>query len=173
MHRILCIGLRKTLVDDLKVVKGKEDWGLFIDSCFTHCQTPFRISWDSPISPRLENKVLCTSSLSATCYIGILICLFVLPSRRSQSLLEIGTSAEAKKQNISTASIHATLHAAPCCLHNLGTPNNELHWDSNSCLLTRIYHILAKCSCTAVPDLCRAMQVIWRLAQSKETKVSE
>ncbi|CAM0912391.1 unnamed protein product [Alopecurus aequalis] len=49
-------GLRKTLVDDLKVVEGKEDWGLFIDSCFTHCQTPFRISWGSPISPRLGTK---------------------------------------------------------------------------------------------------------------------
>uniref|UniRef100_A0ACD5XWJ3 Uncharacterized protein n=1 Tax=Avena sativa TaxID=4498 RepID=A0ACD5XWJ3_AVESA len=51
-------GLRKTLVDDLKAVKGKEDWGIFIDSCFAHCQTPFRISWDSPISPRLGNKTI-------------------------------------------------------------------------------------------------------------------
>ncbi|KQK19774.1 pectin acetylesterase 5 [Brachypodium distachyon] len=49
-------GFRETLVNDLKVVQDKEDWGLFIDSCFTHCQTPFRISWDSPISPRLQNK---------------------------------------------------------------------------------------------------------------------
>ncbi|KAM0921406.1 hypothetical protein ACQ4PT_006881 [Festuca glaucescens] len=51
-------GLRKTLIDDLKVVECKEDWGFFIDSCFTHCQTPFRISWDSPISPRLGNKTI-------------------------------------------------------------------------------------------------------------------
>jgi hypothetical protein len=102
LHASYCIyiGLRKTLVDDLKVVEGKEDWGFFIDSCFAHCQTPFRISWDSPISPRLGNKVFYSFSVDATCSIGVLgliFCLFVLPSRRSQRLLEIGTLAEAKK----------------------------------------------------------------------------
>ncbi|XP_044962472.1 pectin acetylesterase 5-like [Hordeum vulgare subsp. vulgare] len=51
-------GFRKTLVDDLKLIQNKEEWGLFIDSCFTHCQTPFRISWDSLISPRLGNKTI-------------------------------------------------------------------------------------------------------------------
>ncbi|XBI76669.1 hypothetical protein VPH35_069873 [Triticum aestivum] len=51
-------GFRKTMVGDLKVVQDKEEWGLFIDSCFTHCQKPFKISWDSPISPRLGNKTI-------------------------------------------------------------------------------------------------------------------
>uniref|UniRef100_M8B4E1 Pectin acetylesterase n=1 Tax=Aegilops tauschii TaxID=37682 RepID=M8B4E1_AEGTA len=54
----LASGFRKTMVGDLKVVQDKEEWGLFIDSCFTHCQTPFKISWDSPISPRLGNKTI-------------------------------------------------------------------------------------------------------------------
>nr|CAB3475067.1 unnamed protein product [Digitaria exilis] len=51
-------GFRKKLVQDLKVAEGKSDWGLFIDSCFSHCQTPFNISWHSPISPRLGNKTI-------------------------------------------------------------------------------------------------------------------
>nr|CAB3475069.1 unnamed protein product [Digitaria exilis] len=56
---ILCAaGFRKKLVSELKVAEDKRDWGLFIDSCFTHCQTPFRISWISRISPRLHNKTI-------------------------------------------------------------------------------------------------------------------
>ncbi|GJM92224.1 hypothetical protein PR202_ga08667 [Eleusine coracana subsp. coracana] len=48
----------KKLISELKVAEEKKDWGLFIDSCFTHCQTPFRISWNSQISPRLGNKTI-------------------------------------------------------------------------------------------------------------------
>ncbi|XP_034594424.1 pectin acetylesterase 5 isoform X2 [Setaria viridis] len=51
-------GFRKKLVSELKVAEHNRDWGLFIDSCFTHCQTPFRISWISRISPRLGNKTI-------------------------------------------------------------------------------------------------------------------
>jgi hypothetical protein len=50
-------GFRKKLVSKLKVAEDKRNWGLFIDSCFTHCQTPFNISWHSPISPRLDDRV--------------------------------------------------------------------------------------------------------------------
>ncbi|XP_035817808.1 pectin acetylesterase 5 isoform X3 [Zea mays] len=49
-------GFKKKLVSELKVAEDNKDWGLFIDSCFTHCQTPFDITWNSPISPRLGNK---------------------------------------------------------------------------------------------------------------------
>ncbi|EMS61915.1 hypothetical protein TRIUR3_01657 [Triticum urartu] len=49
-------GLRNKMVNDLKVVEDKEDWGMFIDSCFTHCQSLSGVSWHSPTSPRLENK---------------------------------------------------------------------------------------------------------------------
>ncbi|KAG2602496.1 hypothetical protein PVAP13_5KG693150 [Panicum virgatum] len=51
-------GFRKKLVSELKVAEDKRDWGLFIDSCFTHCQSPFRISWISPDSPILGNKTI-------------------------------------------------------------------------------------------------------------------
>jgi hypothetical protein len=50
------IGFRNSMVNDLKVVGDKEDWGMFIDSCFTHCQTLYGLSWNSPLSPRLGNK---------------------------------------------------------------------------------------------------------------------
>uniref|UniRef100_A0A0D9YII3 Pectin acetylesterase n=1 Tax=Oryza glumipatula TaxID=40148 RepID=A0A0D9YII3_9ORYZ len=49
---------RNKFVDDIEVVKDKKDWGLFIDSCFTHCQTPFDISWNSQASPVLGNKTV-------------------------------------------------------------------------------------------------------------------
>ncbi|VAH86560.1 unnamed protein product [Triticum turgidum subsp. durum] len=51
-------GFMDTMVDALKVVEDKEDWGLFIDSCFTHCQSIFGLSWNSAISPRLGNKTI-------------------------------------------------------------------------------------------------------------------
>uniref|UniRef100_A0A0E0N647 Pectin acetylesterase n=1 Tax=Oryza rufipogon TaxID=4529 RepID=A0A0E0N647_ORYRU len=51
-------GFRNKFVDDIEVVKDKKDWGLFIDSCFTHCQTPFDISWNSQASPVLGNKTV-------------------------------------------------------------------------------------------------------------------
>ncbi|XP_062228180.1 pectin acetylesterase 5-like [Phragmites australis] len=51
-------GFRKKIISELKVAEDNKDWGLFIDSCFTHCQTPFRISWNSRLSPRLGNKTI-------------------------------------------------------------------------------------------------------------------
>ncbi|KAL6614026.1 hypothetical protein ACP70R_036296 [Stipagrostis hirtigluma subsp. patula] len=51
-------GYRKKFISELKVAEAKMDWGLFIDSCFTHCQTPFKISWHSQNSPRLGNKTI-------------------------------------------------------------------------------------------------------------------
>jgi len=57
-------GYRNKLIHELKAAEGKRDWGLFIDSCSTHCQTPFSSSWHSPTSPRLGNKV---RSISQNC----------------------------------------------------------------------------------------------------------
>lgn len=55
---ILCVvGFKNKLVSEMKVAEDNKNWGLFIDSCFTHCQTPFHITWHSPISPRLGDKV--------------------------------------------------------------------------------------------------------------------
>ncbi|CAO1944110.1 unnamed protein product, partial [Urochloa humidicola] len=47
---------KNKLVSELKIAEDNKNWGLFIDSCFTHCQIPFNISWHSPISPRLGDK---------------------------------------------------------------------------------------------------------------------
>ncbi|XP_062207738.1 pectin acetylesterase 5-like [Phragmites australis] len=52
------LGFWKKFIKDLKVAEDKRDWGLFIDSCFNHCQTPFNISWHSRISLRLGNKTI-------------------------------------------------------------------------------------------------------------------
>ncbi|XP_047065413.1 pectin acetylesterase 5-like [Lolium rigidum] len=49
---------RNTMVNELKVVYDKKGWGMFIDSCFTHCQTIYGISWNSPVSPRLGNETI-------------------------------------------------------------------------------------------------------------------
>ncbi|KAM0831738.1 hypothetical protein ACQ4PT_065337 [Festuca glaucescens] len=51
-------GFKNTMVDALKVTGYKKDWGLFIDSCFTHCQTLSDVSWNSAVSPRLGNKTI-------------------------------------------------------------------------------------------------------------------
>uniref|UniRef100_A0A0E0JS21 Pectin acetylesterase n=1 Tax=Oryza punctata TaxID=4537 RepID=A0A0E0JS21_ORYPU len=51
-------GFRKKFVDGIKVVEDKKDWGLFIDSCFMHCQTKYNISWSSQFSPVLGNKTV-------------------------------------------------------------------------------------------------------------------
>ncbi|CAL4953299.1 unnamed protein product [Urochloa decumbens] len=51
-------GFRSKLIRELKVAEGKRDWGLFIDSCFTHCQTQWNGSWHSSTSPRLGNKTI-------------------------------------------------------------------------------------------------------------------
>ncbi|CAO1946863.1 unnamed protein product [Urochloa humidicola] len=51
-------GFRSELIRDLEVAEGKRDWGLFIDSCFTHCQTQWNGTWHSPTSPRLGNMTV-------------------------------------------------------------------------------------------------------------------
>ncbi|CAD6228780.1 unnamed protein product [Miscanthus lutarioriparius] len=61
-------GFREKMVEDLKVAQHKRGWGLFIDSCFNHCQTPFRITWHSPISLRLGNKTI--ADAVADWYVG-------------------------------------------------------------------------------------------------------
>ncbi|CAL4960046.1 unnamed protein product [Urochloa decumbens] len=51
-------GFRQKLIHELKAAKDKEDWGMFIDSCFTHCQTQSSGTWHSPTSPRLGYKTV-------------------------------------------------------------------------------------------------------------------
>ncbi|CAD6235538.1 unnamed protein product [Miscanthus lutarioriparius] len=51
-------GFRREFIRELKVAEGERDWGLFIDSCYTHCQTQSSDSWHSPTSPRLGNQTV-------------------------------------------------------------------------------------------------------------------
>nr|CAB3475066.1 unnamed protein product [Digitaria exilis] len=51
-------GFRNTFISELKVAKGRQDWGLFIDSCFTHCQTQSSTLWHSSNSPRIGNQTI-------------------------------------------------------------------------------------------------------------------
>ncbi|KAJ1282877.1 hypothetical protein BS78_03G085100 [Paspalum vaginatum] len=51
-------GFRKAMVDDLEAAEGNTNISWFIDSCFTHCQTLFDNSWNSPVAPSLGDKIL-------------------------------------------------------------------------------------------------------------------
>uniref|UniRef100_A0A452XMY0 Pectin acetylesterase n=1 Tax=Aegilops tauschii subsp. strangulata TaxID=200361 RepID=A0A452XMY0_AEGTS len=55
-------GFREELHDAMREIKQKKDWGIFIDSCFIHCQTLNSVTWHSPSSPRVNNKVSHLSS---------------------------------------------------------------------------------------------------------------
>ncbi|KAM3406178.1 hypothetical protein ACQJBY_000311 [Aegilops geniculata] len=51
-------GFREELHDAMREIKQKKDWGIFIDSCFIHCQTLDSVTWHSPSSPRVNNKTM-------------------------------------------------------------------------------------------------------------------
>jgi len=57
-------GFRKALLDAINEFKNRRDWGMFIDSCFIHCQSMKAITWHSPSAARINNKV----SPSLSCY---------------------------------------------------------------------------------------------------------
>ncbi|KAL6619670.1 hypothetical protein ACP70R_034809 [Stipagrostis hirtigluma subsp. patula] len=49
-------GFRKKLHDAISELRQKRDWGIYINSCFVHCQTLNSLTWHSPSSPRVNNK---------------------------------------------------------------------------------------------------------------------
>ncbi|TVU37071.1 hypothetical protein EJB05_19038 [Eragrostis curvula] len=49
-------GFRKELLDAISELKNKRDWGMFIDSCFIHCQSMNTLTWHSPSATRINNK---------------------------------------------------------------------------------------------------------------------
>ncbi|KAI5682364.1 hypothetical protein M9H77_03592 [Catharanthus roseus] len=51
-------GFRKSLLDKLGEFQQNEEGGMFINSCFAHCQTWMAETWHSPTSPRINNKNL-------------------------------------------------------------------------------------------------------------------
>ncbi|XP_062181451.1 pectin acetylesterase 5-like isoform X2 [Phragmites australis] len=51
-------GFRKDLHDAISELKQKGDWGIYINSCFVHCQSLNSFTWHSPSSPRVNNKTI-------------------------------------------------------------------------------------------------------------------
>nr|CAB3503483.1 unnamed protein product [Digitaria exilis] len=49
-------GFRKALLDAINEFKNRRGWGMFIDSCFIHCQSMKAITWHSPSAARINNK---------------------------------------------------------------------------------------------------------------------
>ncbi|KAL1546342.1 [Wnt protein] O-palmitoleoyl-L-serine hydrolase [Salvia divinorum] len=51
-------GYRNSLLRTLNGFQKKPKWGMFINSCFIHCQTWAAGRWHSPTSPRINNKTI-------------------------------------------------------------------------------------------------------------------
>uniref|UniRef100_A0A1J3JVP0 Pectin acetylesterase n=1 Tax=Noccaea caerulescens TaxID=107243 RepID=A0A1J3JVP0_NOCCA len=54
-------GFRSSLMDAIGKFHQSKVGGMFIDSCFSHCQTTRSMTWHSPTSPRIENKTIAQS----------------------------------------------------------------------------------------------------------------
>jgi len=50
-------GYRTSMLNALSEFQRKKDAGMFVNSCYIHCQTFKDITWHSPTSPRIKNKV--------------------------------------------------------------------------------------------------------------------
>ncbi|KAL6503181.1 hypothetical protein OROHE_023810 [Orobanche hederae] len=51
-------GYRNSLLKTLSEIRGNLKVGVFINSCFVHCQTWAAETWHSPTSPRINNKTV-------------------------------------------------------------------------------------------------------------------
>ncbi|XP_065030414.1 pectin acetylesterase 9-like isoform X7 [Musa acuminata AAA Group] len=54
----LVSGFRNEMLKALESFEGSQNGGLFINSCFTHCQSELQEAWFGPNSPRLHNKTI-------------------------------------------------------------------------------------------------------------------
>ncbi|KAJ4971295.1 hypothetical protein NE237_004394 [Protea cynaroides] len=52
---------RSSMLKALDEFQQKKNWGMFINSCFAHCQTWMASTWHSPSSPRINNKTIAES----------------------------------------------------------------------------------------------------------------
>jgi O-palmitoleoyl-L-serine hydrolase len=50
--------MRTALLNDMRDVTDKKDWGVFVNSCFVHCQSLKDYLWNSSDSPQINNKVI-------------------------------------------------------------------------------------------------------------------
>ncbi|MBA0793597.1 hypothetical protein Gohar_017992, partial [Gossypium harknessii] len=53
-------GYRDAMLKALSMFQRNEEGGMFINSCFSHCQTSYS-AWHSPNSPRINNKTMAES----------------------------------------------------------------------------------------------------------------
>lgn len=51
-------GLRSAMLTALKLFEGEPEVGMFINSCFAHCQSELQDTWFAPNSPRLDNETI-------------------------------------------------------------------------------------------------------------------
>ncbi|XP_050214157.1 LOW QUALITY PROTEIN: pectin acetylesterase 5-like [Mercurialis annua] len=54
-------GFRSSLLNAVKDVQKNKEWGMFINSCYIHCQTWIADTWHSPTSPKINNKTIAES----------------------------------------------------------------------------------------------------------------
>lgn len=45
------------MLNTLEIFKESKTGGMFINSCFTHCQSEAKETWFAPDSPMVNNKV--------------------------------------------------------------------------------------------------------------------
>jgi O-palmitoleoyl-L-serine hydrolase len=45
------------MLTSLRQFKSKPEAGMFINSCFAHCQSELQDTWFAPNSPSIDNKV--------------------------------------------------------------------------------------------------------------------
>lgn len=51
-------GLRSAMLTALKPFEGEPEMGMFINSCFAHCQSELQDTWFAPNSPTLDNETI-------------------------------------------------------------------------------------------------------------------
>ncbi|CAF2102476.1 hypothetical protein BRARA_E03089 [Brassica rapa] len=54
-------GFRSSMMDAIGKFHQNKAGGMFIDSCYSHCQTLMSATWHSPTSTRIENKTIAES----------------------------------------------------------------------------------------------------------------
>jgi hypothetical protein len=153
------MGFRNSMVNNLKVVEDKGDWGMFIDSCFTHCQTLYGISWNSPISPRLGNNVRslkCTirlSTLSLTHCVAAWIDTFWLPfcvADYCRSCWRLVLSKEARSEtDWLRVSVQPNMQqsVANIICYYIGTRRDYYAKNQEYKGKTNSYHVVYPCQC--------------------------
>ncbi|RZB52539.1 Pectin acetylesterase 5 isoform B [Glycine soja] len=62
---------RGSLLKAVNEFQQRKEIGMFIDSCFVHCQTEMEVTWHSPNSPKINDKVTIVLALHICCVYNI------------------------------------------------------------------------------------------------------